>query len=77
MTNDRVLELLLEIKEDISALRVDIKETQVSNEVITKDLANLNTRVAGLEKDAWRAKGAIAFLGVIALVTGLLKSLFP
>lgn len=75
MNLEKILDLLLEIKEDTSKAseRLSAIETDLKYHIKRTDL--LERFVETLKKDVYIARGAIAFLSLIALILGIVKTL--
>lgn len=70
-----IVNYLIEIKEELGQIRADIAVVQDKMEIHSINSKNTAEKVAQLEKDAWKAKGAIAFIAFLGTLIGLYKLL--
>lgn len=75
MDSNKALDLLLEIKEDLAEVRSDTRVIRQDNKQLKDQVAHLEKRVKGLESDAWKAKGAIAFVLATSAIAAFVKML--
>ena len=74
MTKD-VVELLLELKEDVSSVASDIHILRDKLDEHSRKSRETAMKVEELEKDSYKLKGAIALILVLSTLIGLYKAL--
>ena len=73
--NKDVVELLLELKEDISSVASDINLLKDKLDDHSKKSKETALKVEALERDSYKLKGAIALILVLSTLIGLYKAL--
>ena len=74
MTKD-VVELLLELKEDVSSVASDVRLLKEKLDEHSRKSRETAMKVEELEKDSYKLKGAIALILVLSTLIGLYKAL--
>jgi|JI8StandDraft_1071087.scaffolds.fasta_scaffold1001301_2 peptidoglycan hydrolase CwlO-like protein len=74
MTKD-VVELLLELKEDVSSVASDVRILKEKLDEHSRKSRETAMKVEELEKDSYKLKGAIALILVLSTLIGLYKAL--
>lgn len=74
MTKD-VVELLLELKEDVSSVASDVRLLKEKLDEHARKSRETAMKVEELEKDSYKLKGAIALILVLSTLLGLYKAL--
>ena len=60
-----------EIKEDISDIKLDVNHHILRTNLLEDDQKEQKKIVARLQQDSWKAKGAMALIGLILTVLGV------
>ena len=60
-----------EIKEDISDIKLDLNHHILRTNLLEDDQKEQKRIVQQLQKDSWKAKGAMAFFGLILTILGV------
>ncbi len=74
MTKD-VVELLLELKEDVSSVASDVRILKEKLDEHSRKSRETAMKVEELEKDSYKLKGAIALILVLSTLIALYKAL--
>jgi peptidoglycan hydrolase CwlO-like protein len=73
---DTVIEILLEIKGGLGEMSAKIESLEEKLETHSAQSKNTAEKVTQLEKDVWKAKGAIALVLTLGTLVGAFKLLF-
>jgi hypothetical protein len=74
--DNNVVNILLEIQKDLSAVGSDVKSLKENLSTHSELSKKTAERVGQLEKDAWKLKGAIALAVILGLGGWFGKALF-
>ncbi len=73
--NKDVVELLLELKDDVSQVASDINLLKDKLDAHSRQSKGMADKVESLERDSYKLKGALALIFVLGTILGLFKAL--